>query len=264
MKKSSLFQGSSWLTLPATLVCVFALTSASPPFSDTAITNSSSVVVVGSNTLTIDKLPFRGMIAGQGNAAASDTSYSGIIGSRNVSRSKSSLTVGNDNKMVSTSNEVPTSDFVTSSAVVGTENILKANSTSSVVIGKTNTAQVDSSLIAGKGNDVEGPSADAELSFNSAAIGFQNVVASTTGWAIGESNTVGANRGTAIGIGGLADKADAVVIGKFNRSVVAGDALTVGAGTSATNRVTALRVTADGTVVLGKAQGDISMGSYAY
>ena len=79
---------------------------------------------------------------------------------------------------------------------------------------------------------------------------------------MGYSNTVSGSRAVAIGSGLNASVAQSTALGRFNGPMLSNDVLVVGTGTSATVTNTALRVTSDGGVILGRAQGDVSMGIY--
>lgn len=81
---------------------------------------------------------------------------------------------------------------------------------------------------------------------------------------MGYFNKVTGSQGAALGCGLLADKSQSVALGRFNKAMESNDVLVVGTGTGSAlaDRSTALRVTADGSVLLGRAQGDISMGIY--
>jgi hypothetical protein len=130
----------------------------------------------------------------------------------------------------------------------------------SIVSGAQHTTFCSTSLVAGYGNTVG--SGWSNLADNSMAVGQLNQVSSDGGWTIGYQNLVSGSRGVAIGTGTKANTANGTALGKFNASMATTDVLAVGTGTSDTTRSTALRVTSDGSVILGRAQGDISMGNY--
>lgn len=129
----------------------------------------------------------------------------------------------------------------------------------------------------GYDNDVAGPDTTSAPSYHSAAIGSSNEVFSNRGWAIGHGNEIDADYGAAIGTsnavttpatfgvaigtGTMAKNPSSTALGKYNEEMAAGDVLVIGSGSSSV-RHTALRITDDGGVILGSAQGDISMGNY--
>ncbi len=88
------------------------------------------------------------------------------------------------------------------------------------------------------------------------------MLTSEHGYAIGYLNVVGGDYGSANGYGLKANVAKGVAIGRYNETMASNDVVVIGSGTSDTSRQTALRVTNDGGVILGRAQGDISMGNY--
>ncbi len=130
------------------------------------------------------------------------------------------------------------------------------------MFGFGNTANLaDSSLVVGYANTM-GVSTNSLRTSNSATIGSSNGVFSDTGWAVGHWNIVSATRGVAIGSGTRVVTAESTALGRYNAPTGANDILVVGTGTDDNNRSTALTITSNGGVILGRAQGDISMGAY--
>ncbi len=131
----------------------------------------------------------------------------------------------------------------------------------SVVSGGSHSFRTSGSLVSGFDNLVEGvPSQN--LAYYSAAIGEMNKVMATFGWTMGYQNEVTGTRGVAIGCGTNASQSQSTALGRFNAAMEDNDVLAIGSGSDNSNRFTALRVTDSGDVVLGKVQGDISMGQY--
>lgn len=152
-----------------------------------------------------------------------------------------------------------------STIVAGFDNTMGNNyqgSWRTVNVGQGNTTLGSNNIAIGQSNVVRGPGAN-DPAFQSAAIGTSNIVNATYGWTMGFANTASANRGVAIGSGATANVLAGVAIGQFNANMASTDVLAIGSGTGDTSRFTAFKVTSSGGVILGKAQGDISMGAYS-
>jgi hypothetical protein len=78
---------------------------------------------------------------------------------------------------------------------------------------------------------------------------------------MGYNNNVSGDYGTALGFGLNVSQTRAIAVGKYNQPMTSGDVFAVGVGTITTPS-TALIVREDGAVILGRAQGDVSMGEY--
>jgi hypothetical protein len=131
---------------------------------------------------------------------------------------------------------------------------------SSMVSGSSNTTSCVSSLVTGSANMV-GASLSSPANF-SMAVGQLNQISSDYGWTMGYQNLVSASRGTAIGVGAKANIANGTALGRYNSTMATDDVLVIGTGSAEGTRNTAVRVTSDGSVILGRAQGDIGMGIY--
>ena len=210
----------------------------------------------------------RGIVVGTGNKFGSSGSTAGgwkgyamTVGDNNKTVGRSTLVVGWENTV--TPNAVEYTDSVNYSAIFGFQNMLATGGNNALLVsGTTNTVlYANSSFVAGTNNTLGGLTSGGK-SYSSAAIGNSNLVGSTAGWALGAYNTVSADNGVAIGKGAKADQPNTVGLGRYNASMATDDVMVVGTGTDDTHRNTALRVTSDGSVVLGRAQGDISMGGY--
>ncbi len=101
-----------------------------------------------------------------------------------------------------------------------------------------------------------------DLALETAVLGRNNQVYAERAFAIGFDNIVDAHSGVAIGSGLDSTNASGTALGRYNSPMESGDVLVVGTGDNDSNRSTTLRITADGGVILGRAQGDISVGAY--
>ena len=201
----------------------------------------------------------KGLIVGVGNTASSPTGYLGIIGDTNDVSGRSVLVVGLENSMTPTA---VTWDAATKyTAIIGRANVVTGGRESSLIAGISNSVNATSSLISGNANTVEGGTVGAPA-WHSAAIGQLNHVMATSGWTMGYSNEVTGYRAIALGSGVKAGAVNSVALGRYNAPMGADDVVALGTGTDENTRNTALRVTADGGVILGRAQGDISMGDF--
>jgi hypothetical protein len=132
----------------------------------------------------------------------------------------------------------------------------------SLSMGQSSTTLGLNNLSIGSNNLVRGSTANTPA-YNSAAFGLDNLVTATYGWAVGSNNESSGTRSVSIGTGSRANVTSGTALGKFNSSMASTDVVAIGSGSDSNNRFTALRVTSDGGVILGRAQGDISMGAYA-
>lgn len=207
-------------------------------------------------------------IVGTGNTVTSPVEITGVIGKNNNVTARSSLVVGDTNTV--TPGESP---YTTTSIVAGAGNVLAGANYRNLVSGDTNSVRASNSLVAGTTNTVRGTTTTTATA-HSAAIGINNLVAAQTGWAMGASNVVSGLYGSAIGCsnnvssaygcalgGGLQVNQNGTAVGSWNAPMQAGDVFVVGIGNS-TTPATGLTVKYDGSVILGRAQGDISMGAY--
>ncbi len=193
------------------------------------------------------------LVMGWGNSLDSPNGAElAVIGNSNQAKGESMLLVGDSNISHTTT---------TNSAIVGYGNILSAGKTRTLVVGTANSVDATSSFAAGWNNTLRGSTLGSHAT-HSSAIGYSNLVATGYGWAMGNNNEVYGYRSVAIGTGCRSGRTDSTALGRFNQDMAADDVLVVGSGSSDTARETALSVKADGTVLLGMAQGDISMGNY--
>ncbi len=206
---------------------------------------------------------------GSGNTVSSPAGVLGVIGSDNNVKAKNSFVVGESNVVTPADNP-----YAWASIVAGTGNILSGGVYRTFVSGDSNTVQASNSLLAGAMNTLKGPGGSGNAT-GSLVVGGGNNVQTAHGWAagynnqitgdysvsLGNSNTVSGSYGYALGAGLTVNQSNAVALGQYNGNMAPGDVLAVGSGTSTTAN-TALRVTSDGGVILGRAQGDISMGAY--
>lgn len=149
--------------------------------------------------------------------------------------------------------------------VVGTGHVLstdaaKPERSGSIVAGNTNTADVSTSFVCGTTNTAMSVTANEVR--NSCIIGGNNLITNAHAYVLGYNNIVSGDYGTAIGYGLLTPNWRGVAMGNYNVDMSADDTFVIGTGADAEHRFTALRVTNDGGVILGRAQGDISMGIY--
>jgi hypothetical protein len=133
----------------------------------------------------------------------------------------------------------------------------------SLVGGSNNSLHTIGGLISGDDNQVGSAAAPVVVPVWSAAIGEKNSVVSTSGWAMGYFNVASGARSVGIGTGTMAQNANSTAVGRYNSDMASNDVLVIGSGSSVSTRFTALRVTNNGDVILGKAQGDIAMGEYS-
>jgi hypothetical protein len=142
----------------------------------------------------------------------------------------------------------------------------QVSSRQSIVSGANHTSLSSGALITGYNNYVGSPGGSQQppaiQANHSAAIGDSNKVLSAQGWTMGYWSEVTGTRGMALGSGTSAANADSTAIGRYNAPMTPNTVLDIGSGSNTNYRFTALRVTDDGGVVLGRAQGDISMGDY--
>ncbi len=218
-----------------------------------------SAGVVARNTTNSEDL-----LMGTGNTASSVSGQLGIIGTGNLIKAKNTLIVGDYNKV--SENAANTAEEVLQSLVVGGWNQVRKGTGGrgrNLVSGNGNTLDGSNCFVTGFGNTVES-SIVGGITYQSAAIGSSNHIMSDRGYAIGQQNEVTGYRGIAMGTGGQAKNSESTALGRYNAEMESNDILVVGVGTSTAtaDRSTALRVTSDGGVILGRAQGDISMGDY--
>lgn len=211
----------------------------------------------------------RGIVLGQSNfLSCPSSSFSGLFGSANNAVASYSLVLGYGNMVsyiASGANATTVADITWQNAsryslITGSQNIIGYDTENLFVTGRMNTVRAYHSLVAGYSNTLQASTGTAS---SSAAIGSLNLVSASTGWAIGGSNTVSGTSGVAIGIGLTTSKSQSTALGRFNSDMQSNDVLVVGSGTDANTKFTALRVTSDGGVILGRAQGDVSMGIYS-
>lgn len=217
------------------------------------------------------------LVVGTGNTLSSPTNFAAIVGNDNKVVARSSLVVGELNDVTPSG-----SPYVTHSLICGYDNTVNTGTTRVLVGGEDNTVNAAYSLVTGMANTVRGSTVNSIGSY-SAAIGANNLVATSSGWAagmgnevygqyalaLGSSNKVYAPSGYAFGdnlkVGSFNSSSSnpyAIALGRWNADMKPEDVLVVGTGTSVTSRSTGLRITSDGGVILGRAQGDISMGEY--
>jgi hypothetical protein len=192
----------------------------------------------------------------------------GAITNTSVGWSHSNILMGEGNK----------AGFTTGSLV----------SNRTILAGMNNQCAGSNNILIGDDNMVRG-STSTSYAYNSVAIGEFNHVFAPRGWVMGSSSEALANKATAVGVSanasgdssvaigltaeasgtsalsvGVGTKAtvgQSTAIGRYNATMTSNTVLDIGSGTSSA-RFTALRVTNDGGVILGRAQGDISMGDY--
>lgn len=195
--------------------------------------------------------------------------YAAGIGTSNTLNGNGSLAVGTSNTATGSN-----------SAGIGTSNTLNGNG--SLAVGNLNTATGSNSIAVGEGNYAE--------SLDKAVFGryglYQSTGANPTSWVTTEDLFVvgnganGSQRANALTIkkggasaigGGLGTAADAqpqLVVGRYNDTRTNDNGVDhtagvfiVGAGTDTNNRANAMRVLANGTVLV-KESGDLSMGGF--
>lgn len=240
----------SLATGAAILSALFLLTSWSPPDLN---------VQIGSQTHASN---YRGYVGGYTNTLSTSTLQTGfgtVLGNNNTAFLSAAVVAGGSNTIANGS--TTSAHFLSGSGVFGSNNTIPQSRNNLLVAGTSHTVNATHSFVSGNSNTLNGvPVGDA--SYCSAAIGQSNNVASTTGWAVGYQNTASGTRSLALGSGSKAEQPDSTAIGRYNAPMASNDVLVVGSGTSDSVRSTALRVTNDGGVILGRAQGDISMGQY--
>lgn len=238
------------------------------PLPAVIVGDSNRTNQTGTSALAAVATPGQGIVVGTDNRFGTVLSGPGVrtfgvtIGESNRSSVRNTLVVGNTNEV--SPNATTWGDSVRNSGIFGTGNNLTAPTggcTSILLGGTANSVYADNALVTGSGNTVQGPSVTTK-SYQSAAIGTSNLVAATNGWAIGKGNTVFGSNGVAIGTGTKAMNSESTALGRYNSTMASDDVLVIGNGTNDTSRSTAFRVTSDGGVILGRAQGDISMGIY--
>lgn len=207
---------------------------------------------------------------GTGNNIYSPAGLAGAIGNNNQIKAESTWVVGDSNN-VAWAQPNP----ARYSIVAGTNNVLTGGRNRNLVSGNSNTVNATNSFVSGENNTIDGFTVGSGAN-NVGVIGSGNLIASPHGWttgyyneiagdygmALGYSNIVSKSWGYALGAGLRVTEPGAVAIGVWNAPMIAGDVLAVGTGVNLNNRSTALRVTNNGGVILGRAQGDISMGDY--
>jgi hypothetical protein len=214
------------------------------------------------------------LLMGTSNTTASAVGQMGVIGSSNQIKGRSVLVVGDSNEL--TKDAGSATDELKWSLVVGTGNKVSKGAGGgrgrNIIGGDLNTIDGTNCLVSGYANTLN-PGGPGTVCYHSAAIGNSNHINSDRGWAIGSINEVTGLRGVAFGTGSEAKNTESMALGRYNEEMAANDVVVIGTGTSDTVRNTALRATADGSVILGsatsgtvvlaKAQGDISMGAYS-
>lgn len=245
---------SKLVLFSAITISSLALVAWSPPG------GAGDLILIGTSN-TFPAAGYRGFLAGNSNVAGSGSpsGYAGIIGSSNTVNAVASLVAGNSNNLAQGATNFAQS--LAYSGVFGNQNTVVMDCDTLLISGMGNSIKASSSFAAGQNNTLDGPTTGT-LAYSSAAIGFANHVAAQTGWALGKENSVTAENGVAIGTGASADTSSGTALGQYNSPMESGDVLVIGNGTDTTQRSTAFTVKSDGGVVLGRAQGDISMGIY--
>lgn len=220
------------------------------------------------NNHSIDVTKFKGFVGGFGNYVGSgflgtnegNSRWNLLVGHNNVGNSQSSVIAGNNNAYAKTGRNSDAA-ALQASGLFGTFNSISNSTGGLLVSGYGNSVSATMSTVAGANNTIEGVSSGTNCAY-SAAIGLQNHVMATCGWAIGWANSVSGDQGVALGTGTIASNGASTALGRYNATMQSQDVLVIGNGSDYNNRATALRVTADGGVILGRAQGDIDMGIY--
>lgn len=284
MKAHSFLRRFSHYTL--LVPCVLILVAWSPSGGDPQIllgTGGDLDGFTGSvhNQTGINVTAYKGFIGGYGNyvgtgylgVAGGASRWNVLVGYNNVGNSQGSVIAGIHN-VYAKSGTTADADSMRFSGLFGNYNVVDNGSASNVISGYGNTVRAGSSAVAGSLNTIEGSSIGTNCSY-SAAFGLSNHVMAESGWAVGWGNTVSGSKGaaigtsatasnessTAIGTGVVASVASSTALGRYNDTMQSNDVVAIGTG-SATTPFTALRLTDDGSVILGRAQGDISMGAY--
>lgn len=186
----------------------------------------------------------------------------------NSFRDQPALIIGyRNNLLVGTSG-----DLVARGIVAGNDNTLISGPRPSTILGQNNYLRGARSLVTGMDNLVAGPGSSygnySDLTSETAVLGKANQVYSGRAFAVGFDNFVTGYDGIAIGSGLDVTNGSSTALGQYNDTMKSEDVLVVGTGTGIPSdpdnieRMTALRITDDGSVILGRAQGDISMGAY--
>lgn len=248
---------SPWTILAAVLG--LTLISWSPTAPDYVVNIGTTNTTNGFSDSTTNITTYRGLVSGTGNKVGSGaTSYSIVTGSNNTANAQSSVIAGTYNSIARTATDDTTS--LRYSGIFGNYNTIPNSKTNLLVCGYSNTANASESISVGAVNTLQGP-INGVCNY-SATIGLGNSVSATSAWAIGWGNAASGTNSTAIGVGTRANATNGSALGRYNNTMATDDVLAIGNGTSDTSRSTALRVTANGSVILGRAQGDIAMGDY--
>lgn len=252
-------QGSRFLPYASVSLIVLGLIAWSPPAGDHIVQIGSSNTTGGhiNPPQTIKVSAFRGYIGGNNNLIGSNGFHSVILGSTNTGNSYSSFVGGSQNQFAVTGNTAATS--VRMMGLFGSNNVVGDSRSHLLVCGNANTVHASTSIVSGSSNML---GSTALQTGDSATIGYFNQVSASMGWAIGDTAYVLADGGMALGTGVRAEKPTSTALGRYNDEMLANEVLAIGSGSDGNNRFTALRVTNDGGVILGRAQGDISMGQY--
>lgn len=243
------------LYLAPVLVVLFALVAWSPP--------NSENLIVGPTSGTGD------------NKLSAPGGQSGLVGASNEIRGTNTFVVGESNINYNSDHTANTANKISRSLVVGLGNMPSGDRANCILAGSANAMNANNTLVSGANNDLA--SVTSTEVRNSCAIGANNIVTSPHAYAVGYNNTVSGDYGVTVGHSNLASASYSqslgyglkstqlwsVAVGKYNNNMSSGDIFVVGTGTSDTARFTAIRVTNDGGVILGRSQGDISMGAYS-
>ena len=218
-----------------------------------------AILLGNTNNVNAGRTPGRGVVLGVSNELGTFGGYAAMVGHSNKAYAYNSLVVGSKNELTKDATQVAA--VARYSTVLGYQNKVPGPSDATFVSGSGNTVLGNNIFAAGSNHTVQGPVIDAPTN-NSAALGEANLIASNTGWAMGACSSVSGDQALALGVGLTATNSESTALGRFNAPMLTEDVLVVGCGTAAGNRANAIRVTSDGGVVLGRAQGDISMGAY--
>lgn len=204
------------------------------------------------------------VIVGSANTTP-NSYYLGVFGYGNNVTANNSLVAGVSNNLGSEQSR---------SIISGYNNVLSGQHYDNLVTGYSNAVKANATLVSGALNSLDGPALNQGTSY-SAAIGYFNQIATWNGYAVGCNNEVKGHYGVALGCsnivsssygcalgGGLkVTEGGATAVGSWNAPMATGDVFVVGTG-SPTTPATGLTVKYGGSVILGRAQGDISMGEY--
>lgn len=209
MKSTTPFASKKLLMTSIGGLCLLGLVSWSPPANENVLVNPGNVQVRGgvfevrATNSTANQLGTspaalvgggnnivgagstndlgRGLVVGASNRFASPSGFSAVVGDSNFVWSRSSLVVGNENKVTK---DAATPEASTRySVIVGLGNVINGGRESMLVAGKDNVMDANQSLVVGTGNNVEGATVGAP-SWHSGAIGLSNHVMATSGWTI--------------------------------------------------------------------------------